>query len=486
LVVSGVSSSDGDYAADVASFNLAPGASRSVAVTFAPTRVGLIAATLTITSNDPDEPVVEVALRGAGAVPPAISVSPTSIADSLDTGATSTHELAIANTGGSGLTWSLRVVSSEGVAEEPNAELSDIQILWDLSHGQIPSSNWSVILGDLVSRGATVTESYLPITTERLAGYDVVWLTDMEDWGSIEVLALQSWLTDGGAMLIESDASYTAVNAVLSSLGGALLCLPAPGTPGSTSNIYPHQSTFGVTGVYLGGPDAQLYVAAPAGRLVDDAAGRPICAFAAVGSGRVFCASDEVFEDGVIGQEYNRRFGNQVVDWLTGESTWLSALPSQGDVPPGSEQVVTVTLDASALLPGEYGLIMEISSSDPVNPVVSVPVHLSVNSLTASGIDPENGDIPTSYALHPNYPNPFNPVTTIRYDLPKTARVSLVVYNVKGEKVRELVSRDQPQGRYEVLWDGRDIAGSPAASGVYFFKLVAGEFVETRKMVLLK
>jgi hypothetical protein len=165
---------------------------------------------------------------------------------------------------------------------------------------------------------------------------------------------------------------------------------------------------------------------------------------------------------------------------------WVRTVPRTGTVPAGGSAVVDVTFDATALEDGEYGTQLVVASNDPATPVVLVPVHLTVSSATTTGIDEDLAGVPTRYALRPNYPNPFNPVTTIQYDLPKTERVSLVVYNVKGEKVRELVGRDQPQGRYEVYWDGRDFAGNPAASGVYFYRLVAGDFVETRKMVLLK
>jgi len=96
------------------------------------------------------------------------------------------------------------------------------------------------------------------------------------------------------------------------------------------------------------------------------------------------------------------------------------------------------------------------------------------------------GAAPKSYHLEQNYPNPFNPSTTIRYELPAHSTVQLAIFGVDGKLVRVLASGAKPMGRYEATWDGRDANGSPVASGVYFYRLNAGSFSETRKMVLMK
>jgi hypothetical protein len=96
------------------------------------------------------------------------------------------------------------------------------------------------------------------------------------------------------------------------------------------------------------------------------------------------------------------------------------------------------------------------------------------------------GLVPGTYALSQNYPNPFNPETRIQYRLPKASPVSLAIYNVRGQSVRRLVNWEQPAGNYVITWNGLDDAGRPVASGIYFCQLVAGEFAEARKMLLLK
>ncbi|MBX2991995.1 MAG: choice-of-anchor D domain-containing protein [Bacteroidetes bacterium] len=93
---------------------------------------------------------------------------------------------------------------------------------------------------------------------------------------------------------------------------------------------------------------------------------------------------------------------------------------------------------------------------------------------------------PVEYVLDQNYPNPFNPITTIRFALSKRSEVSLSLYNLLGQKVRTLVSGEQTTGIYSVVWDGLTDGGSQAASGVYVYRLRAGEFQATRKLLLLR
>ncbi len=110
--------------------------------------------------------------------------------------------------------------------------------------------------------------------------------------------------------------------------------------------------------------------------------------------------------------------------------------------------------------------------------------------LTYLGETPdEPTDAPPVLAnrLAQNYPNPFNPQTTIAFALKTRGRVRIDVYNVAGERVRTVLDETRAAGSYsDVRWDGRDAAGSPVASGVYFYRLVAGEFSQAKKMVLLK
>jgi len=94
--------------------------------------------------------------------------------------------------------------------------------------------------------------------------------------------------------------------------------------------------------------------------------------------------------------------------------------------------------------------------------------------------------IPLQYVLHQNYPNPFNPVTTLRYDLPENSYVNVTVYDMLGREVKTLVNTTQDAGFKSVIWDATNDYGKPVSAGVYLYKIQAGEFVQTKKMVLLK
>ena len=109
-------------------------------------------------------------------------------------------------------------------------------------------------------------------------------------------------------------------------------------------------------------------------------------------------------------------------------------------------------------------------------------------SVTPTGIE-DGGrvqNIPLSYTLGQNSPNPFNPSTTIRYTLAGADQVRLIVYNVMGQEVRTLVDARQPAGVYTVMWNGRNDYRRPVGSGVYFYRLTAGTFSASRRMVLVK
>ena len=94
--------------------------------------------------------------------------------------------------------------------------------------------------------------------------------------------------------------------------------------------------------------------------------------------------------------------------------------------------------------------------------------------------------VPSEFALSQNFPNPFNPETTIAYDLAAGSQVRLEIYNVVGQRIQTLVSKEQSAGRYRVRWDGADAQGRQVASGVYFYRLHTEAFQAVRKLMLLK
>ena len=122
-------------------------------------------------------------------------------------------------------------------------------------------------------------------------------------------------------------------------------------------------------------------------------------------------------------------------------------------------------------------------------PVESQPANnksIKLKYTGTTGVQDRDAGIPSKFALYANFPNPFNPTTSINYDLSARGKVELTIYNLVGEKVAELVKGEQGPGTYVATWDGRNSQGQSVASGLYLYRLKAGSFLETRKMLLLK
>jgi len=126
----------------------------------------------------------------------------------------------------------------------------------------------------------------------------------------------------------------------------------------------------------------------------------------------------------------------------------------------------------------EFGLSDGLTNITPV--VIGGSLILGATSVA------ENTPLPTDISLEQNYPNPFNPTTEIAYALPDAREVNLNVFNLLGQNIRNLASGTQEAGYHKVIWDGKDNTGLTVPSGIYFYKLAAGSFSQSMKMVLLK
>jgi hypothetical protein len=94
--------------------------------------------------------------------------------------------------------------------------------------------------------------------------------------------------------------------------------------------------------------------------------------------------------------------------------------------------------------------------------------------------------ISDKFSLEQNYPNPFNPETKIKYILPKSTRITIKIYNLLGQEVITLVDKLQSAGTFEVMWDGKNKLGSPVSSGIYFYQIRTKDFINTKRMMLLR
>ncbi len=145
----------------------------------------------------------------------------------------------------------------------------------------------------------------------------------------------------------------------------------------------------------------------------------------------------------------------------------LADLDGVAVIPSGRHQVLR--------LDGEYRIVSALASD------------MRNGALALTILDPdEESLLPTAFALHQNYPNPFNPVTQISFSLPSAGDVRLVVYNIMGQHVTTLVDGRVEVGHHTVAWDATNAPGERVASGVYLYRLESTDFVQTKKMLLLK
>ena len=156
---------------------------------------------------------------------------------------------------------------------------------------------------------------------------------------------------------------------------------------------------------------------------------------------------------------------------------WVDIQPLVFTVPGGGSQNLTATFDPEGLRPMAYQAVMSLRN-EVLDTTVNVPIILSiaVNAAPNPGLV-----LPTQFSLHQNYPNPFNPATEIVFDLPVTTHVELDVFNTLGQRVARLVDGMQPAGTHRITWKA-----AQATSGLYLYRLHAGDFVKTRKMILLR
>ena len=159
---------------------------------------------------------------------------------------------------------------------------------------------------------------------------------------------------------------------------------------------------------------------------------------------------------------------------------WLNVSEVEGIIQPQQNQSLNMEINSSILDEGEYSLDLNIYTNDPENEIISIPMNL-VRYLNIL-----DNYIPNSYKLHSNYPNPFNPTTKIKYDLPQDNMVTITIHDIMGRNVTTLMKAKQTAGFHSLKWDAKNNIGVGVAAGIYIYTIQAGEFRATKKMVLLK
>jgi len=178
--------------------------------------------------------------------------------------------------------------------------------------------------------------------------------------------------------------------------------------------------------------------------------------------------------EGDAGRAERTRDISEVVEEIVFQNDWMA----------GNNLMIVITGDSTQ----DYDLNREFESFDG-DPNGAPVLNLALGDVFAA-VERDVEPVPTSFVLQQNFPNPFNPVTMIQYQLAAHSDVTLDIFNMRGQRVKTLVNKSQAAGSYEMQWNATNDAGMKMASGVYFFKLQAQSathsFIETKKMILMK
>ena len=507
LNVSGLASDNGEFTVDVAApFSVLAGASVVLNVTYTPAAAGPATGVLTLTSDDPTNPTLTVDLAGNGLNPGAVAINPTSIYQMLAVDGVANATMTITNNGAGDLNYSI-----------PSPDMYNKHLA-----GLAPAKSAAFVES---AKGALDEEfGVAPMGSGGPDLYGYKWSDSDEPGGPVF-----NWIdisATGTAALTTGDDSNVgpfpigfAFDFYGTTFTDFRVCSNGFITFNSTLTAYTNQAL-----PYASGPTNMIapfwddlnlidggtvYYEVVDGNLVVmyDA----VAPYSAANSGPgPFTFEVILHPSGAITMQYLTLPGvlnSQTVGIQDGTGTtalqmvynapylhdglaiairtpndWMSVNPTAGVVPAGGSVDITVAFNAAGMDLGVHTGQITVVSDDPITPAIAVPVTLEVTDVSAVGDEL----LPRMTALNQNIPNPFNPMTEIKFSLPKTTQVELRIYDVRGSLVRTLASGEMPAGNHTRVWMGKDDQGQPVSSGVYFYRLKADDEVMTKRMTLVK
>ncbi len=166
---------------------------------------------------------------------------------------------------------------------------------------------------------------------------------------------------------------------------------------------------------------------------------------------------------------------------LTANLTWINYGPTSGTLAAGQADTVDIHVSSTHMPAFRYSVAMNVTTNTETA-LISLPVVMDVVVPDSTSVQLNSQSLPMRYSMEQNYPNPFNPITSITFALPRTSKVKMTILNELGQEVTRLIANETLQaGTHSVTFNG-----SKLATGIYFYRIEAGSFVSTKKMVLLK
>ncbi len=448
-------------------FTLEPGTSQMLEVSFTPDYVDSLSAILEIDSDGGD---ADIALFGNGIAFPVLSVTPLTIDfGAIPEGDTATEQVTVANTGTADLNVSLIAItgadSSKFDVDTTTFTLApdDSQIL-AVSFSPDGVGSFSAVL-EIESDSGSVSVTLDGVGVDPIPL--IISITDVpEDQGGWVFL---DWISSGydslgeitqyGIWELNPDDEWVSLGNVPAIQDDEYIYLAHTFADSTDEGIF--WSKFMVT-AHTADPELFFESAVDSGYSVDNLA-------PAVPTGLLALATTEnavdLSWDSPIDEDFNyfKIYRSLTPDF---DPTGMESF---------AETIETTFIDSDVEIGITYYYILSAIDFNG-----NESEYSDVVDATVLSIDDEIG-IPTKFALLQNYPNPFNPITTIQYELPQRSNVQIIICNLVGRKMATLLSEIQDAGYKSVQWDATNVS-----SGVYFYQIRAGGFVQTRKMILLK
>lgn len=484
-------------------FTLEPGAARSVEIVFDPVEPGIFQGEIEIASNDPDRPLHTVELRGESRPAPVLAHQPSALVDTVEWGVLETVPVQLTNSGGSDLDFQIVIDPKlPGTPTGPDRKRDPRrQAAAGLGRILVMEADTGQRYYERAMQNLDLQHTYINSYVElgyALNGgeaWDLVIVNNYADFPDAAAIAdLTGYVSSGRPLILADwifgDYSNQAIATRLGVEFEANLFAPddfATRDPEHGLFRFPNRIAAWQWTDDQGTRDGQVVAAAAGAAALAGYASYPGAATIIQNAGRngLFNAFQPVNfngdDDGDGKLDMVELCENQIL-YLIHQLDWLKVEPGQGTIAPGESLEVQVTYDGSRIFGGWLEAELRLLSNDPRRREKRIPVTLGL-----AGVSPvQDEHLPRAFALADAAPNPFNPSTTIAFELPRDAFVQLKIYDVRGSLVATLLEEERPAGRHAAVWNGRDRADRAVASGVYFSRIQAGEWSATRRMTLLK
>ncbi len=484
-------------------FSVAPGASQAVAVVYTPVAAGAVTGVMTLTTNDPSHPTLTVSLTGTGVNPAGIEVTPAAVTATVPPGQQRTATIHVVNNGAGSLTYSVpspdlysKVVAGamtpvptpDGPKDAGDKESGIVALgaggpdsfgySWkDSDQAGGPAFNWVEIASTgtaALTSGDDSNAGPFPIgfsfsyygtafTTFRVCSNG--WLSFTSTATSFDNSALPST----GAPVNMLAPFWDDLNLNVTGSGDIFYQVVGGNLVVQFNNVMRYNTTTPVT---------FEVILSPTGNITYQ--------YLNLGTATLNSATVGMQNaTGTVGLQvaYNAAYlHDNLAVRFSSLPQWANVTPTSGTLAGGESVDLTVTLDATGLALGVHTGQVRILSNDLSNPVITVPLTMTVQDYT-SGVDDK---LPSLLSLSQNVPNPFNPSTKISFALPARGLVDLRVFDVRGALVRTLVAGELEPGFHDYAWEGRSDDGVQVPSGVYFYRLRTATGDITRSMTLVK